>query len=514
MSWFNKPPVQLIDEATAESIPPGEQNLALNLDLCDMVRSKRIPPEQAVKAIKKRLMHLNPNVQISALNLLDLFIKNGGSHFLQAVATPDFMNTLAAQVRTLRIQNRSPEVVALMTEYIQLWAHLTKDKKGLDAIWNTYTDMKDSGVKFPPLDSKIKSSFVDSQTAPDWVDSDTCMKSGQPFTFYNRKHHCRNCGGVYLQEYCKDFIPLPQFGISTPVRVCVDCKAKLAGAEPESQTKRSGAFAGSNNKDFDSAFDRDLKRALELSLSDQAPQTAAPPVVPEQEMDDDMKQAIAASLADMQATQATTPKPAAGHQQLPRKIDQGMVKEADFEAIAELRSLLENAQPHDAIYDQKIIDLNRLAMTLQPKVVHDLTDSADKLQTLEDLHGRIMSISAYYDKFLDAELRRNMQRDSQMRAPPRAHPEIQKRVPSFAPSYAPAYSQPLTSQNTGSAVPSAPPAPSAPEAPTPHLAGPAVSAPNAPSAPPDLASLPSAPTTFIEPQREPSPEPEPMLIEL
>eukprot|EP01119_Soliformovum_irregulare_P010870 TRINITY_DN2675_c1_g1_i1.p1 TRINITY_DN2675_c1_g1~~TRINITY_DN2675_c1_g1_i1.p1 ORF type:complete len:581 (+),score=141.93 TRINITY_DN2675_c1_g1_i1:73-1815(+) len=61
---------------------------------------------------------------------------------------------------------------------------------------------------------------------PTWhKDSDhpQCEVCRREFSLFLRRHHCRKCGGVVC-AYCSETkIPLPQFGIFDPVRVCGKC---------------------------------------------------------------------------------------------------------------------------------------------------------------------------------------------------------------------------------------------------------------------------------------------------
>jgi hypothetical protein len=61
---------------------------------------------------------------------------------------------------------------------------------------------------------------------PSWVeDSDRraekCMESKQPFTFFDRKHHCRRCGGAFrsdvmVQQPCVDIKYDGDVGVCNP----------------------------------------------------------------------------------------------------------------------------------------------------------------------------------------------------------------------------------------------------------------------------------------------------------
>lgn len=164
---------------------------------------------------------------------------------------------------------------------------------------------------------------------PEWTDSDVCMRCRTPFTFTNRKHHCRNCGNVFCGACSSNNIPLPHLGIMDPVRVDDGCHAKLTDrsratpapprfdAPKPSKTLYQGSMEPRNPR-IDDSFDADLKRALEMSLEDAkgnsssgfVPQAQLKPQSkpngttrqpePEDEDDADLKAAIAASLADME----------------------------------------------------------------------------------------------------------------------------------------------------------------------------------------------------------------------
>jgi growth factor-regulated tyrosine kinase substrate len=58
-----------VEKATSEFMPSGEENLGLQLDISDDIRSKKISAKEAVQAMKKRLGHKNPNVQLATLSV-------------------------------------------------------------------------------------------------------------------------------------------------------------------------------------------------------------------------------------------------------------------------------------------------------------------------------------------------------------------------------------------------------------------------------------------------------------
>lgn len=148
----------------------------------------------------------------------------------------------------LKVPALNNDVKSNILRLVQNWSHAFEGKPGLSYVGQVYKTLTTEGLstssnntyprtinvylllgyKFPPKDPAVTSAaMVDTQTAPDWIDSEVCLRCRTAFTFTNRKHHCRNCGQVFDHVCSSKTMALPHFGITQDVRVCDGCHAKL-----------------------------------------------------------------------------------------------------------------------------------------------------------------------------------------------------------------------------------------------------------------------------------------------
>ncbi|KAF7306314.1 Vacuolar protein sorting-associated protein 27 [Mycena indigotica] len=444
---------EAVDKATSELLPAGMEDIALNLEICDQIRSKSVSAKDAMRALKRRLNHTNPNVRNLALGLTDVCVKNGGDLFLVEIASREFMDNL---VSILKIPILNLEVKNNILRLVQNWSIAFEGKPSLSYVSTVYKTLTSEGFKFPPKDlSLANSAMVDTQQAPEWINSDVCLRCRTPFSFTNRKHHCRNCGQVFDQQCSSKVLPLPHFGITQDVRVCDSCYPKLTKKNERNDTKghrHSASLHGTRSRAARDASDADLQRAIQLSLQEVGAvngrnragytpyqpdpsswQYSEPPIVdrsthPKSQAEDDdpdLKAAIEASLRESAAPRPSAPmaietprteEPTFAYknysQSYPPAVNPPQpVARVPSHDLAPLESdaILTFSQTVEQVQQQGVRDMSRYpavnqlydkANSLRPKLALSLDDAGRKEQVLSEMHDKLSQAVKLYDKLL------------------------------------------------------------------------------------------------------------------
>lgn len=258
------------------------------LDMSDMIRSQNVTDQQAKSSVLRTLRQYpafnsnNKHKVYKLWQIIQILMMNSGLTFIKHFFyNLDFLKLLQQHISTV--------------EEKRLTGQLEDYKDLRDCVWKIFLDLKiyGSGKPIPPftninrilepLEDKNcyppkylvddQDSFedlckkFDAKTPGEWIESEFCLICNSQFGIFNRKHHCRNCGGVFCNDHSSHFIQLLDLGITERVRVCDDCYKiytdKGSGGKKRSKSKHSKKSSNTNEE-----FDEDLKKAIELSLKE------------------------------------------------------------------------------------------------------------------------------------------------------------------------------------------------------------------------------------------------------
>ncbi|KAI8147245.1 hypothetical protein BJV82DRAFT_643161 [Fennellomyces sp. T-0311] len=444
--WGQSALDELIEKATNENQPAGQEDVALQFMISDQIRSKKVNAKDAMRSLKRRLEHKNPNVQMFTLSLTDTCVKNGGDQFVREIASREFMEAFSTLVHSPNIGNN---IKFKALSILQTWALAAKNTPSLSYLTDTYNLFRAEGIRFPTFVEPVNSFLLETIAPPEWTDSDVCERCRTAFTLTNRKHHCRNCGGTFCQECSSKTLPLPHMAIDEAVRVCYGCYIKLKlsrvakkegplppypGA-PQQQVTSSPARASTSasqpsqpeQSQDDKQFEEDLKKALELSKKEAGhaygsgyvatdAKTAISEPTPSsgpEEDDPELAAAIAASLKDMEDAQKSTLEYYSSQKASTRHSSDELtpVEMENIELFSLLMHRINDTRGSIANDDQ----INRLYTqigTLQPKLAKNLDEASQKHKKFAELHEKLNMSVRTYDQLLQQRVANSYTRPS------------------------------------------------------------------------------------------------------
>ncbi|GAT21658.1 VHS domain protein [Aspergillus luchuensis] len=132
-----------------------EPNLALNLEVADLINSKKgNAPREAAFEIVHLINSRNQNVALLALALLDICVKNCGYPFHLQISTKEFLNELVRrfperpQLRPTRVQHR---ILESIEEWRQTICQTSRYKEDLGHIRDMHRLLLYKGYVFPEI---------------------------------------------------------------------------------------------------------------------------------------------------------------------------------------------------------------------------------------------------------------------------------------------------------------------------------------------------------------------------
>ncbi|XP_076918698.1 TOM1-like protein 6 [Bidens hawaiensis] len=133
-----------VDKATSEFLI--EPDWTLNIDTCDAINASSWLAKDVVKALKKRLQHKNPNVQLLSLTLLEMMVKNCGEHVHVQIADRNILPDMIKIVKKKADMRVREKLLVLLDS----WQEAFGGRGGkYPQYYYAYDELRQSGVQFP-----------------------------------------------------------------------------------------------------------------------------------------------------------------------------------------------------------------------------------------------------------------------------------------------------------------------------------------------------------------------------
>ncbi|XP_051130403.1 TOM1-like protein 6 [Andrographis paniculata] len=133
-----------VEKATSEFLIGPDWTL--NMDICDTINSNQMLAKDVVKAVKKRLQHKNPKVQLLALTLLETMVKNCGDYVHFQIAERSILPEMVKIVKKKADMHVRDKILTLVGS----WHEAFGGPGGrYPQYYIAYEDLRRSGIQFP-----------------------------------------------------------------------------------------------------------------------------------------------------------------------------------------------------------------------------------------------------------------------------------------------------------------------------------------------------------------------------
>lgn len=329
--------------------------------------------------------------------------------------------------------NLEISVKAKMLQYLQDWRHIAKsNKKELGFIIEAVEGLERDGFELPPpnpITAESGKAFTEAPVAPEWSDNMVCTKCRSEFGTFLRKHHCRNCGRIFCYKCSTKTMPLPWYSVNDPVRVCDGCFQRKC---PVSKASKSDTDQVSLSKPSRSEDD-ELTKVMALSLKEYNERQSASvtvnntstrsrfPETTDAEDDPELAAAIAASLheLDKHKQKEITQPEVSSSKRIPNtpnalscKLPAERTLEVDANDLDNILTFYDTVVQSNASWISKVpgSGIPLPIQNIQDKAAASRFNVAKKsdyghrrLRELTDLHEKLSEVVKMYDTLLDKQ---------------------------------------------------------------------------------------------------------------
>uniref|UniRef100_A0A3N7F867 VHS domain-containing protein n=1 Tax=Populus trichocarpa TaxID=3694 RepID=A0A3N7F867_POPTR len=150
-----------VDKATSDLLIGPDWTM--NIDICDSVNSHHWQAKDVVKALKKRLQHKSPKVQLLALTLLETMVKNCGDYVHFQIAEKNVLGEMVKIIKKKTDMHVRDKILALLDSWQEAFGG--PGGKHPQYYW-AYEELRRAGVEFPQRSLDAAPIFTPPATNP------------------------------------------------------------------------------------------------------------------------------------------------------------------------------------------------------------------------------------------------------------------------------------------------------------------------------------------------------------
>ncbi|XP_075490297.1 TOM1-like protein 6 [Primulina tabacum] len=150
-----------VEKATSEFLIGPDWTM--NIDICDTINLNQMLAKDVVKAVKKRLQHKNPKVQLLALTLLETMVKNCGDYVHMQIAERNILQELVKIVKKKSDMHVRDKILTLIGSWYQAFGG---SGGRYPQYYMAYEDLRHFGVEFPRQSPHAAPIFTPPATHP------------------------------------------------------------------------------------------------------------------------------------------------------------------------------------------------------------------------------------------------------------------------------------------------------------------------------------------------------------
>ncbi|XP_022157290.1 TOM1-like protein 6 [Momordica charantia] len=148
MSLSSSSAIVAVEKATSDLLISPDWTM--NIDICDSINSNQWQAKDVMKAVKRRLQHKSPRVQLLSLTLIETMVKNCGDYVHYQIAEKNILGEMIKILKKKADMNVRDKILVLLDSWQEAFGG--PGGKHPQYYW-AYDELRRSGIEFPKRSS-------------------------------------------------------------------------------------------------------------------------------------------------------------------------------------------------------------------------------------------------------------------------------------------------------------------------------------------------------------------------